>query len=160
MVSVAALRCAAPFPGPAAHGHGGAWSVVGIGSASRDADLPSVLARMVRFPPCVDMTHLRACPLVGRLRARDVRTRVSASGRIGPEGAGRIGRAMVRDAAAVASGRNVAWSDLPRRPSGRCPFLRGRGVPGVGAARTGDGRPVPLSGLPTGGGVSSRARLR
>ena len=134
---MAAHRCAAPFPGPAAHGHGGARSVVGIGSASRDADLPSALARMVRFPPCVDMTHLRACPLVGRLRARDVRTRVNASGRIGPEGAGRSGRAMVRDAAAVASGRNVARSDLPRRPSGRCPFLRGRGVPGVGAARTG-----------------------
>lgn len=44
---------------------------------------------MVRFPPCVDMTHLRTCPLVRRLRARDVRTRVSVSGRIGPEGAGR-----------------------------------------------------------------------
>lgn len=26
---------------------------------------------MVRFPPCVDMTHLRACPLVGRLRVRE-----------------------------------------------------------------------------------------
>ena len=125
---MAARRCAAPFPGPAAHGHGGARSVVGIGSASRDADFPSVLARMVRFPPCVDMTHLQACPLVGRLRARDVKTRVNASGRIGPEGAGRSGRAMVRDAAAVASGRNVAWSDLPRRPSGRCPFLRGGGA--------------------------------
>lgn len=33
---------------------------------------------------------------------------------------------MVRDAAAVASGRNVAWPDLPRRPPGRCPFPRGR----------------------------------
>ncbi len=87
---------------------------------------------MVRFPPCVDMTHLRACPPVGRLRARDVRTRVSVSGRIGPEGAGRSGRAMVRDAAAVASGRNVAWPDLPRRPSGRCPFLRGRGCRALG----------------------------
>ena len=87
---------------------------------------------MVRFPPCVDMTHLRACPLVVRLRARDVRTRVSVSGRIGPEGAGRSGRAMVRDAAAVASGRNVAWPDLPRRPSGRCPFLRGRGCRALG----------------------------
>ena len=176
---MAAHRCAAPFPGPAAPGMAGHVPLSGLDRrhaksqgrvaaavargrprASRDADLPSALARMVRFLPCADMTHLRACPLVGRLRARDVRTRVSVSGRIGPEGAGRSGRAMVCDAAAVASGRNVAWSDLPRRPSGRCPFLRGRGVPGVGAARAGDGRPVPLSGLLTGGGVSSRARLR
>lgn len=129
---------------PRRTGHGGARSVVGIGSASRDADLPSALARMVRFLPCVDMTHLRACPLVGRLRARDVRTRVSVSGRIGPEGAGRSGRAMVRDAAAVASGRNVVWSDLPRRPSGRCPFFRGRGCRALGRPGQGAVDPSPV----------------
>ena len=72
---------------------------------------------MVRFPPCVDMTHLRACPLVGRLRARDVRTRVSASGRIGPEGAGPPAPAV--------------------RPVSVSP---GAGVPGVGAARNHGGQ--------------------
>lgn len=94
---------------------------------SRDADLPSALARMVRFLPCADMTHLRACPLVGRLRARDVRTRVSVSGRIGPEGAGKPRHVSGRVAAAVASGRSGVWRGSPHRPSGRRPFFRGSG---------------------------------
>lgn len=129
--------------------------------ASRDADLPSALARMVRFLPCADMTHLRACPLVGRLRARDVRTRVSVSGRIGPEGAGEPRHVSGRVAAAVARGRSGVWRGFPHRPSGRRPFFRGSG----GAGRWGGpdrGRSIrPLSGFSSGVRVvSSRARLR
>ncbi|MGJ0787014.1 hypothetical protein ACR744_09255 [Bifidobacterium pseudocatenulatum] len=59
---MAARRCAAPFPGPAAHGHGGAWSVVGIGSAARDADLPLRLENAsVRM--AVDRLHALGIPL-------------------------------------------------------------------------------------------------
>ncbi len=39
MVSVAARRCAAPFPGPAAPGHGGAWSAVEL-TPERQAEGP------------------------------------------------------------------------------------------------------------------------
>ena len=75
---MAARRCAAPFPGPAAHGHGGAWSVVGIvpkrsggsvipgalgpGRVGSDADLPLRLENAsVRM--AVDRLHALGIPL-------------------------------------------------------------------------------------------------
>ena len=59
---MAARRCAAPFPGPAAHGHGGAWSVVGIGSAWRAARVALRLENAsVRM--AVDRLHELGIPL-------------------------------------------------------------------------------------------------
>ena len=49
MLSAAARLCAAPFPGPAAHGHGGACSVVGIGPGGAERGVAAVARG--RTPP-------------------------------------------------------------------------------------------------------------
>lgn len=61
---------------------------------------------MVRFPPCVDMTHLRACPPVGRLRARDVMPRRLQAGGTSHGRTSRAGRqAGVRFSGGGGAGR-------------------------------------------------------
>ena len=56
------MNYSSPTIGVRFNGHGGAWSVVGIGSASRDADLPLRLENAsVRM--AVDRLHALGIPL-------------------------------------------------------------------------------------------------